>query len=184
MLKDLIKQNRSVRKYVQTVSVSRETLVELVDLARLSASGGNRQALKFMLSWEPERNAVIFKHIGLAGNPAEGEQPSAYIIILGDTQIAKEYGVDPGIAAQSMLLGATEKGLGGCMIGMINRKRLHQAFNIPSRYEIVLIVSFGQPKEGFVIEDAEKDSLSTRGWWDEKGIRHVPKRKLEELIVE
>jgi nitroreductase len=183
LLKDLVLKNRSVRKYYQNVPVSRETLVELVDLARLSASGGNKQALKFMLSWEPEKNATIFRHIGLAGPPKEGERPSAYIIILGDTNIATQYGVDPGIAAQSILLGATEKGLGGCMIGMINRKGLHQALNIPARYEIVLVVSLGKPRETFVIEKAERESTSTRGWWDEGGTRHIPKRSLDELII-
>jgi nitroreductase len=183
MLKDLVLKNRSVRKYQQDVPISREMLVELVDLARHSASGSNRQGLKFILSWEPEKNALIFRHIGLAGTPKEGERPSAYIIILGDTAITNQYGVDPGIAAQSMLLGATEKGLGGCMIGMINRKGLHQALNIPERYEIVLVVSLGKPKESFVIETAAPGSTETRGWWDEQGVRHVPKRSLDELII-
>jgi len=184
MIRDLILKNRSVRKYKQDVAVSRETLVELVDLARHSASGGNRQALKFMLSWQPEKNATIFRYIGLAGPPKEGQRPSAYIIILGDTAIASQYGVDPGIAAQSILLGATEKGLGGCMVGMINRKGLHQALNIPERYEIVLVVTIGKPDESFTFEAAEVGSTQTRGWWDEKGTRHIPKRSLEELIIE
>lgn len=183
MLRDLIFKNRSVRKYQQNVPVSRETLVDLVDLARHSASGGNRQALKFLLSWEPDKNAVIFRHIGLAGSPKEGERPSAYIIILGDTAIANQYGVDPGIAAQSMLLGAAEKGLGGCMVGMINRKGLHQALKVPDRYEIVLVVTIGMPNESFVFEKAAHGSTEIRGWWDEQGIRHIPKRSLDELII-
>lgn len=184
MFRDLVMKNRSVRKYHQNVPVSRETLMELVDLTRFSGSGGNRQSLKFMLSWELEKNATIFKHIGLAGQPQEGERPSAYIIILGDTAISKEFGVDVGIVAQSMLLGAVEKGLGGCMIAMINRKGLHIALNIPARYEICLVVCIGKPKETFVIETVQKkDDLATRGWWDERGVRHIPKRKLEDLIV-
>lgn len=185
MFKDLILKNRSVRKYQQNVAVSHETLWELVELARLSGSAGNRQSLKYFLSCEPEKNAMIFKNIGLAGQPQEGERPSAYIIILGDTEIARDFGVDPGIVAQSMLLGAVEKGLGGCMIGMINRKGLHVDLNIPKRYEICLVVCIGKPDEKFVIETLEKkDDMETRGWWDERGVRHVPKRKLEDLIVE
>ena len=110
MLKDLIVRNRSTRKYYQDVAVSRETLLELVELARLSPSGGNRQLLKYYISCEPEINAVIYDQIGLGGNPPEGERPSAYIIILNDTKLGT-YGpmeVDHGIAAQSILLGATE----------------------------------------------------------------------------
>ena len=185
MFKDLILKNRSVRKYEQNEAVSRETLLELIELARLSGSAGNRQSLKYFLSWEPEKNAKIFRNIGLAGQPQEGERPSAYIIILGDTEIATQFGVDPGIVAQSMLLGAVEKGLGGCMIGMVNRKRLHVDLNIPSRYEICLVICIGRPRETFVIENVEKkDDTETRGWWDERGIRHIPKRKLEDLIIE
>lgn len=184
MFKDLILKNRSVRKYQQSVTVSRETLIELVELARLSGSASNRQSLKYLLSWEPEKNAKIFKNIGLAGQPEEGERPSAYIIILGDTEIGKEFGVDPGIVAQSMLLGAVEKGLGGCMVGMINRKGLHVVLDIPKRYEICLVICIGKPNEKFIIENVEKkDDIATRGWWDEKGIRHIPKRKLEDLII-
>ena len=185
MFKDLILKNRSVRKYQQNVPVSRETLLELVEFARLSGSGGNRQSLKFMLSWEPEKNAMIFKNIGLAGQPQEGERPSAYIIILGDKEISQGFGADVGIVAQSMLLGAVEKGLGGCMVAMINRKGLHIALNIPARYEICLVVCIGKPNEKFVIENVEKkDDVNTRGWWDERGVRHIPKRKLEDLIIE
>ena len=87
MLKDLIVRNRSTRKYYQDVAVSRETLLELVELARLSPSGGNRQLLKYYISCEPEKNAVIYDQIGLGGNPPEGERPSAYIIILNDTKL-------------------------------------------------------------------------------------------------
>lgn len=185
MFKDLILKNRSVRKYQQNFVVSCETLMELVELARLSGSAGNRQSLKYYLSSEPEKNAMIFKNIGLAGQPREGKRPSAYIIILGDTEIARDFGVDPGIVAQSMLLGAVEKGLGGCMIGMINRKGLHVALNIPKRYEICLVICIGKPNEQFVIETvSQKDDLTTRGWWDEQGVRHIPKRKVEDLIIE
>jgi nitroreductase len=184
MFKDLILKNRSIRHYEQSVPVTRETLMELVELARLSGSASNRQSLKYFLSWEPDQNAKIYKNIGLAGQPPEGERPVAYIIILGDTQISSNFGVDPGIVAQSMLLGAVEKGLGGCMIGMINRRGLHTTLRIPERYEICLVICIGKPKEKHVIEVIEKkDDLETRGWWDERGIRHVPKRKLEDLII-
>ena len=105
MLKDLILRNRSTRKYHQEAAVSRETLLELIDLARLSPSGGNRQLLKYYISCEPEKNVVIYNQIGLGGSPPEGERPSAYIIILSDTSLGV-YGpgeVDQGIAAQSIL---------------------------------------------------------------------------------
>jgi nitroreductase len=185
MLHDLILKNRSARKYYQDVAVSRETLTELVDLARLSASGGNRQLLKYYLSCEPEKNAIIYSHIGLGGNPPEGERPSAYIIILSDNGLG-EYRtgeVDHGIAAQSILLGATERGLGGCIIGMVHRKELRKALNIPERYDVLLVLTLGKPKGTAVIEDLAAYPEKQRGWWDEQGRWHIPKRKLTDIII-
>jgi nitroreductase len=185
MLKDLIVRNRSTRKYYQEVPVDRETLLELIDLARLSPSGGNRQLLKYYLSCEPEKNALIYNQIGLGGSPPEGERPSAYIIILNDTKLGT-YGpmeVDHGIAAQSILLGAVEQELGGCMVGMVSRKELQIILNIPVRYEILLVLAIGKPKEKFVFEPCELNGENTRGWWDEQGVRHIPKRQLVEVII-
>lgn len=159
-----------------------DTLKELVDLARMSASGGNRQALKYILCRDPEKNAAIFPLIGLAGSPPKGERPSAYIIILGDTEISGTFGVDYGIAAQSILLGAAERGLSGCMIGMINRSALHKALGIPSRYDILLVLALGKPREEAIIETVGQDG-NTSGWWDDEGVRHVPKRPLDDIIV-
>ncbi|MCD6107598.1 MAG: nitroreductase family protein, partial [Caldisericaceae bacterium] len=60
MFKDLVSKNRSYRRFYQEVSVKRETLEELVDLARLSPSARNAQPLKYILSSDPEKNVLIF----------------------------------------------------------------------------------------------------------------------------
>ena len=81
MLRDLVIKNRSYRRFYQDVPVSLETLRELVDLARLSPSGRNAQPLRYILCNEPEKNALIFKHLAWAGSlkdwpgPVEGERP-------------------------------------------------------------------------------------------------------------
>jgi nitroreductase len=163
MLRDLILKNRSTRKYHQNAHITLEMLKEFIDLARLSGSAGNRQPLRYILSCEPEKNAVIFHNISLAGEPKEGERPSAFIVILGDKEIRPNFGFDPGIAAQSILLGATEKGLGGCMIGMINRPELLKALNLPDHYEILLVIAIGKPSETFTIETVGHGG-ETQGW--------------------
>src|SRR4030042_1713113 len=133
MLRDMILKNASYRRFHQDVAVEIETLRELVDLARLSASSSNTQPLKFVLSCDPRKNAQIFSCLAWAAylkdwsGPAEGERPSAYIVILSDTQISQSFGVNHGIAAQSILLGAPEKGLGGCMLGSIKKPALAPA---------------------------------------------------------
>ena len=188
MLRDLIIKNRSYRRFYQDVTFERATLRELVDLARLSASGSNLQALKFRLSCDADENAKIFACLGWAGylkdwpGPAEGERPSAYIVILGDKEISQSFGVNPGIAAQSILLGATEKGLGGCIIGSVDKPKLTQALEIPDRYEILLVLALGKPKETVVLETVGPDG-DIKYWRDSQGVHHVPKRPLDEIIL-
>jgi len=182
MIKDLVVKNRSYRRFYQETVIELDTLKELVDLARLSASAGNRQALKYMLSNNPTRNALIYPNIRMDGNPPEGERPSAYIIILEDTTIKLLLACDYGIAAQTIHLGAVEKGLGGCMIGNINRDGLRKALEIPSQYEILLVLALGKPKERMVISTVGQDG-ATQQWWDNDRVRHVPKRSLDDIIV-
>ena len=188
MIRDLVLKNRSYRRFYQEVAVELEALRELVDLARCSASAANRQPLKYILSCEPEKNALVFQHLAFAASlkdwagPAEGERPSAYIIVLGDTEISKSFGVDPGIAAQSILLGAVDRGLGGCMLAAIQRDGLRKDLAIPERYEILLVIALGKPKEKVVLETVGADGNTTY-WRDKDSVHHVPKRKLDEIIV-
>jgi len=188
MIRDLILKNRSYRRFHQEVAIDIETLKRLVDLARLSASAANRQPLKYILSGDTEKNALIFPHLGWAGylkdwpGPSEGERPSAYIIMLGDTEISQSFGADSGIAAQSVLLGATEQDLGGCMIAGIQREGLRQVLDIPLRYEIVLVIALGKPKETVVIGDVVSGG-DIKYWRDGEGIHYVPKRSLDDIII-
>jgi nitroreductase len=189
MLKELIIKNRSYRRFHQEVSVKCETLKELVDLARLSSSGANLQPLKYIISCGFRKNALIFPHLSWAGylkdwpGPSEGERPSAYIIILGDTEIKKPFECDHGIAAQSILLGATEMGLGGCIIGSINRQGLRNALEIPTPYEILLVLALGKPNETVLLETTASAG-DIKYWRDSEGKHHVPKRKLNDIIID
>ncbi|HEY9075844.1 MAG TPA: nitroreductase family protein [Anaerolineaceae bacterium] len=188
MLKDLVLKNRSYRRFYEDTPVEMETLRELVDLARLSPSARNAQPLKYMLSCDPARNALIFPRLAWAGylkdwgGPKEGERPSAYIIVLGDKQIAQNFSVDPGIACQSILLGAVEKGLGGCILGSVQRPGLAADLNIPEQYEILYVLALGKPKEQVFIEPVGADG-DIKYYRDEQGGHHVPKRSLDELII-
>ncbi len=186
MFKDLIVKNRSYRRFHQNQPVELDTLKELVELARLSPSAGNMQPLKYVLSADPEKNGLIFRHLAWAGyltdwtGPAEGERPAAYIIILGDKDISPSVDCDHGIAAQSILLGAVEKGLGGCTIGSIRREELRKDLQIPDRYAILLVLALGRAKETVVIETSRGD---IKYWRDKQGVHHVPKRPLDEVII-
>lgn len=188
MIIDIVTENRTRRRFYQDVPIERKTLEELVNLARLSPSGGNMQPLKYFLSCDPATNATVFANIAWAAylkdwpGPDEGERPAGYIIILGDKEISENTGCDHGIAAQSIMLGAGEKGLGGCIFGSVKRKELSAALNIPERYYIVLVLALGKPKEEVVLETVGKDG-DVKYWRDEHRVHHVPKRKLEDIII-
>ena len=189
MLRDIVIKNRSYRRFYQDYTITKDGLCALVDLARLAASAANMQPLKFFISADKPTNASIFPHLGWAAylkdwpGPDEGERPSAYIIILGDTHIAANFWCDHGIAAQTILLGAAEQGLGGCMIASVNRKGLMAALNIPGHFEILLVIALGKPKEEVRIEPVGPGG-DIKYHRDDKGVHHVPKRSLEEIIIE
>ena len=184
----MIMRTRSIRRFHQNLPLKPETLRALVDLARLSASGGNQQPLKYILSCAASMNARIFPCLRWASHlkdwpgPREGERPAAYIVILGDTAIRADCDRDLGIAAQSIMLGATELGLGGCMLDSINRRELRRILGPSHGLEILLVIALGAPREEVAIEPVGPDG-DIRYWRDERGVHHVPKRQIDDIIV-
>jgi nitroreductase len=189
MLRNIVLANRSYRRFVQSEPVPTETLREMIDLARCTPSAGNLQPLKYMLFNDPAQCAAIFPTLAWAGyltewgGPKEGERPASYIVILGDTEIKREFGCDHGIAAQTICLAAAEKGYGACMIGAIDRKALRDVLKLPERFEILLVIALGKPAEKVVLEDVGPDG-GIKYYRDADDVHHVPKRKLGDLIVE
>lgn len=187
--RELVMRNRSYRRFEEEHQIELETLRELVDLTRFTASAMNKQPLKYILSCDAEKNSVIFSHLGWAAyladweGPEEGERPSGYILVLGDTSVSETFGADYGIAAQTILLGATAMGLGGCILSSIHRFDLRRDLEIPDKYEILVAIALGEPREEVIIEDLDA-AESTRYWRDEDGVHHVPKRSLEDVILE
>jgi nitroreductase len=189
MLEDLIRKNRSCRRFIQSRLLDLNTLNELVNLARLSASAANLQPLKYVICCNPEKNAEIFTCLAWAAylkdwpGPLEGERPSGYIVVLGDTAIAQDFGCDHGIACQSILLGAREKGLAGCMLGAVNREKIRDILNLDAQFNILLVIALGVPREEIFIEPLGADG-SIRYWRDNRGVHHVPKRSLKDIVIE
>ena len=187
MLKDLILKNRSYRRFDQSVPVSVDVLNEMVEAARLSGSASNVQPLRYMLFNKATDCSRIFPALAWAGyltewsGPADGERPSAYIIQLGDLDLTANWWCDDGIAAQSMLLTAVENGFGGCIIGSVQRQKLRSILSIPERYKIIQVLALGKPAEEVVIDEVVDGDI--KYWRDKKGVHHVPKRSLQELII-
>lgn len=186
--KELVIANRTRRVFDQSQPMDVEVLAELVDLARFVPSGMNKQPLKYIVTADTTQCAEIFPLLGWAGylkdwsGPSEGERPTGYIVIMLDRDIADAPGCDHGIACQTIMLGAVEKGLGGCIIATVNRKKLVKVLGIAEKFEVLLVLALGVPAEEVVIEPLPSGG-KIEYWRDTDGKHHVPKRGLDELIV-
>ncbi len=186
--RDLVTRNRSYRRFDESFPVGREVLEGLVELACLTPSAANRQPLRYLPVNDPEAAGTVFGCLKWAGylkewpGPGPGERPTAYLLMLSRVEDAAGAACDTGIAAQTILLGAAEQGLGGCMIGAIDRKRLKAAFDIPDAWTIPLVIALGRPVETVVIEQVES-SGDIRYWRDGNDIHHVPKRRVADVMV-
>lgn len=185
---ELVLKNRSCRTFDESRRISRDELESLVGLARLAPSAVNRQPLKYFLSWDGETNAKIQPLTGWGGMlpelhlPPEGHRPTGFIVICVDKTIAQNTSLtdkDAGIAAQTIMLGAADMGLSGCILGSM-KPELHDVLGLDENLEITLVIGLGKGEEDVRIVDATD---STRYYRDESGAHIVPKRTLDELIV-
>lgn len=188
MIHELVRQNRSYRRFREDESIDMNTLRSLVDLARLSPSARNLQPLKYIISNSRDTNALIFPLLAWAGyltdwhGAEEGERPAAYVIMLADKNITQgKTEHDEGIAAQSILLGAAEKGLGGCIVASVKRNELAEALRIPQCYGVCLVIALGKPVEEVEITNVKNDDI--RYFRDNNAVHYVPKRSLDDIIL-
>lgn len=187
--KETVKRNRAYRRFDAKTRISESTLRELADLARQTASGANLQPLRYHLTWTPEECSAVYPTLKWAGylkdwdGPDPEERPAAYITLLKKSD-AKEVTLktDAGIAMQTILLGAVEKGLGGCIFASIERDKLREAVGIGEGYEVLFVIALGKPVEEVRIEPVGKDG-DIKYYRDENGIHHVPKLELNDIIV-
>ena len=161
MMKDLVQKNRSYRRFYQEKKITEEQVRELLDIARLTPSGANKQPIRYMYTCTEEENNKVFPYLRWAGyyqdwdGPEEGERPAAYIILLSPAGVNAPQ--DEGIIGQTILLSATEEGMGGCFIANVDRAGLAEAIQVPEGYQIKLVIALGYPKEEVVIDEITKD---------------------------
>ncbi|MDE5418054.1 nitroreductase family protein [Labilibaculum sp. DW002] len=187
MLKELVKRNRSYRRFFEEEKISLYLIREWIDLARLGASGRNGQTLKYQIVLSEDKCEEVFSNLAWAGylsdwnGPIEGERPAAYVIMLNDEKLSRNYFCDDGIAVQNLLLGAVEDEFGGCILRAFKEKEIREILKISKDYSIIQVVALGKPKEEIVIEEMKNEDI--KYWRDENGVHYVPKRKLDDLIV-
>ena len=188
---ELVRKNRSYRGYNENPPVTREELTRLVECARLCPSSVNAQPLKYRLVWQKEEVARLQEKTNWAKAltsitlPHPGMCPTAFIVICQDTGIdtsLQRYQKDVGIVAQTMLLGAVEMGLGGCMIGNFNAGEVRQVLALPEAMAPLLVVAIGEPAETVVLTEVGPDG-SVQYYRDEQDVHYVPKRSLEDILI-
>lgn len=188
MIKKLALLNRSYRKYINNVKINLETLTDLIEAARIAPSSKNQQPLKYILLTKENDTNFVFKHLRWAwylkdwDGPAENERPPAYIIMCCDTDLNDQALIDAGISAQTILLSAVEKGLGGCIIRTVNRYAIAKYFNLPSNLDIIQVLAIGVPDQKVELTTPDENG-SIEYYEDKDGIHYVPKRKLEDIII-
>jgi len=188
---EAIARRRSIRRF-EDKAVPWEALEKCIDAARLAPSGRNQQVCEYIVINDAEMLPGMFENIGGSatqppdqGGPTPSQRPKAYTIVLINKEKEKDANrrrvslYDVGMAAENIILTALEQGIGACPILMFREADLKLLLDIPEKYEIALVIIMGYPDESPVTDTAGE---SLRIYVDEKGVRHVPKRKLADII--
>lgn len=187
MINDLISSTRSFRRFHQEKPISPNILNHLIDLARLGGSARNLQPLKYMICAQEHHCQTVFAQLGWARylptwpGPAEGEQPTAYVLCLLDTTLSQNADIDLGIASQNILLGAMAHGIGGCRIASFSR-HLPDLLNLPANLELKLVIALGYPVENVIITEPDKEG-GIKYWHGNDKDHFVPKRNLSDILL-
>lgn len=188
-VRELAYKNRTYRRFDEKVKIDMSTLEEWADLARVSSSARNAQALKYVLVTDPKACQTVFDNIKWARDlpdwpgPAEGERPTAYIVVFQDTSISKNTLWDLGLALENITMAAVEQGFGSCQFGNVNRPALKEALGITEEtLTLSMVLALGKPVEKVVLVDIPESGKTTY-YRDENMVHYVPKRTIEDLIV-
>lgn len=180
---------RSFRRFDEGDPIPSGLLVKLVDLARMTATGGNRQPLRYRVVTRSAERAAVNEQLKWAAaltdwnGPEPGERPTGYIVVC-DAGCGVTTRVDEGIAAQTILLAATAAGLGGCMLHAFDHGGVAEALSLPEGVKPLMVIALGKPVEDVRLEPASASPDGTLTYWrDAEGVHHVPKRSLEDVLL-
>jgi nitroreductase len=187
-IEHLAHTTRSNRRFREIFPVTPALMEKWVDNTRYCASTKNLQPLRYHVVADADTNAKVFDTLAWAGyltdwdGPEPGERPTGYIVMAVDTDLCspKACQIDVGICAQTIMLGATEEGFGGCMIMSFKKAELKEILDMPENLEPVLVLALGRPIEDIRVVDM-KDGDYTY-YRDENKVHYVPKRSLESIL--
>ena len=189
-LRNLMKADRSVRRFDENKEIEADVLSKLIELTRYCASGRNAQPLRYVLVTSEADKELVFPLLKWAGyyhewdGPEKGERPAAYIVQCLDTKYGENCLCDDGLQLEAITLGMTTLGLAGCIIKAFNSVELSKVLNLESRYAPRYVLALGYPAETVVLEDmTDGEDGDYKYYRTTDGVHHVPKRPLESLII-
>jgi nitroreductase len=181
-IRKVIQERRSIRRYTQD-SIPLGTLKKIIDDGRMAPSPVNVQTWEFVVVRDKELVETVFDRLGwLEGEPPENQRPTALILILLEKESSTKWAVIAGAGAccQNMLLSAWSEGVGSCWIGSVRDKdKIKDTLKIPIQFDIFSAITLGYPAEAPILE---KFKGKTRPWRDNKGVLHVSKKELKDIL--
>ena len=186
MINELLKITRSYRRYKEGEEISDTLLSEIAEAVRYAPSAANLQRARVAFVNESLQKQAVFETLGFAAylkdwdGPKEGERPSAYAVIMTESEPDVNLAIDIGLAAEAMILAAREKGIGACLFRSFKRERLSEILKRDG-YIPVLVISLGYPAEDVVIDEVKDGDI--KYYRDEAGVHHVPKLPLSEILI-
>lgn len=186
---NLILKNRCYRRFNEKKKIARQTILDMIDLARLCPCSRNMQPLRYRIVLEEAERKKLFPLLGWAGylddwkGPRSGERPAGYVIVLGDTDLADTFDIDAGMAIQSIRLVAMSRGIGSCVIAAFEAEKVQKLFDLPWHLRVLYVIPMGEPKEEVKLSQVGVEG-DFRYFRDESGVHVVPKRILEDIIIE
>ena len=158
---ELINSRQSVRRY-QEKPVEREKIDKIIEAVHVAPSACNSQPWKIIIVDEPGlknevAEATFSKTISF--NKFAVEAPVIAVLVIEKAKLIAQIGgsiknleypqIDIGIAAAHFCLQAAELGLGTCMIGWFDEKKIKPLLKIPDKRKIGLVITLGYPAEDY-----------------------------------
>jgi hypothetical protein len=183
---ELLASRRTYRRFAQK-PVPQDVIQDLVEAARLSSCGANRQAVRLVVVQSPELVAKVQPLVKWAGylppeqgTPKAQELPTLYVAVVQDTSIPGDLATDTGILMANMTLAAWDKGVGSCIMGAINKPALTELLGITEPEKLAFMVAFGYPTHAARVVPMTPET-GVKYYLDENRDYCVPKRSSDEI---
>lgn len=183
----MMKEARSRRRFIESERVPAEELRKVVDLVRYTPSGRNMQPMKYRIITDAGECESLFPLLAWAGylpdwaGPESGERPAAYIVQCLDTSLTKDAMCDDGLQLEAITLGLVSIGLGGCIIKSFDKKKLCELLGLEEHIVPQHVVALGVPVEEVEIVPMKAGDI--KYWRDAEGKHYVPKRSIDEILL-